>query len=190
MQLQRFCTAAHTSRTALAGGRLRCAALCQAAMRYTWYLKASSPSHQLDERTVRGRDSLLRKTWECPRSKAELQGESSPHRRAPWDIIQPWTVSRWKRLRKQGHALPPHSGSRTRAGVLWFCSWKERSGKLAWTSVCTRPWALSIAGSFCSCYANLKQLILLLVSWALHSLINFKREGKRMTMNICIWLSD
>lgn len=44
-------------------------------------------------------------------------------------------------------------------------------------------------GSFPSCYANLEQLVLLLVFWALCSLIHFKREGKGMAMNICFLLS-
>lgn len=159
-------------------------------MRYACYSQARSPLHRADDRTAWGCDSAKNLGASQAESRVagkELQQGCSLCQSASWDI-QLWAFSRWKRLRKQGHTLPLHLGSRTRGGVLWFCSWKQRSGKLAWTPACMGPWALSI--TFCLCYANLKQLVLLLVSWALCSLINFKRDRKRMAMNICFWLSD
>lgn len=166
--------------------RLEVAATC-CSVRSACRSPASSLSHRADDKTVCGWDPLLRKTWGPPKPKAELQGESSVGMLTSRGLrrLQLWAVSRWKGLRNQYYTLLLHLGSRTRGAVLWFCSWEERSGKLAWTPACTRAWALSSIGTCRSCYANLKQLVLLLVYWARHSLIHFKREGKRMTVNIC-----
>lgn len=160
-------------------------------MHYTCYSQASSPLHRADDKVVCGWDSLLRKTWEPPRPKAELQGESSAGMlTASVGLMRHPALScqQVEGIKKTGSRVASALGHQDQG---WCPLVLQLEGKVRQACLnCMRPWALSITGRFCSCYANLKQLILLLVSWAPHSFINFKREWKRMTLNICFWLSD